>query len=163
MEKGDKNMKTENTKQKIRTGLTRRQNSIFVAMVTVGMLLVILSQLIDVRLLSEGIAFIIVGFVGMLMWWTTSDVGASIKEEIRKVGRENEASLNEIKKTTRGMSSSLDKMSSSLDEIKNTNRGIATSLDEIKNTNRGMSSSLDKMSTSLDEIKKILQNNTTKS
>ena len=83
----------------------RRQNVIFVAMIIVGLFLTITSQLIDKRLLSEGIAFIIVGFVGMLMSWTTMDIGASIKEVIYDVGRQNQTalesiakSLNEIKK-----------------------------------------------------------------
>ncbi len=65
-------------------------------MVIVGLSLTIKSQFADSRLLSEGIAFIIVGFVGMLMSWTTMDVGASIKEAIYDVGRQQTNALESL-------------------------------------------------------------------
>ena len=96
--------------KKIRTSLMRRQNVIFVAMIIVGLFLTITSQLIDKRLLSEGIAFIIVGFVGMLMSWTTMDIGASIKEAIYDVGRQNLTVLESIAKSQNEMIKSLNEI-----------------------------------------------------
>ncbi len=98
------NKKTTN---KVKTSLVRKQNVIFVAMVAVGLSLTVMSQLTDSRLLSEGIAFIIVGFVGMLMSWTTMDVGASIKEAIHDVGRQNLAALESIASSQKEMDKSL--------------------------------------------------------
>ena len=101
----------EKTTNKVRTSLVRKQNVIFVAMVIVGLSLTIMSQFADSRLLSEGIAFIIVGFVGMLMSWTTMDIGASIKEAIYDVGRQHANALE-------SMAKSQEKTSESLEEIK---------------------------------------------
>ena len=103
-------MTEQNNSEKIRTSLMRRQNVIFVAMIIVGLFLTITSQLIDKRLLSEGIAFIIVGFVGMLMSWTTMDIGASIKEVIYDVGRQNQTVLESIAKSQNEMVKSLNEM-----------------------------------------------------
>ena len=111
-------MTEQNNSEKIRTSLMRRQNVIFVAMIIVGLFLTITSQLIDKRLLSEGIAFIIVGFVGMLMSWTTMDIGASIKEAIYDVGRQNLTALESIAKSQNEMVKSQNEMVKSLNEIK---------------------------------------------
>ena len=88
-----KNMTEKNTRSKIRTSLIRRQQIIFVAMIIVGVFLIATSQTVDQRLLNQGIAFIIVGFVGMLMSWTTFDVGGSLKEAVREVGRQDQEFL----------------------------------------------------------------------
>ncbi len=123
------NKKTTN---KVRTSLVRKQNVIFVAMVAVGLSLTVMSQLTDSRLLSEGIAFIIVGFVGMLMSWTTMDVGASIKEAIHDVGRKNLAALESIASSQKEMGKSLKEMDTSLKEMDTSLKEIASSQKEIK-------------------------------
>ena len=110
----------------------RRQNVIFVAMIIVGLFLTITSQLIDKRLLSEGIAFIIVGFVGMLMSWTTMDIGASIKEVIYDVGRQNQTVLESIAKSLNEMVKSQDKMVKSQDKMVKSQNEMMKSLNEIK-------------------------------
>ena len=125
LQKKKKIMTEQNNSEKIRTSLMRRQNVIFVAMIIVGLFLTITSQLIDKRLLSEGIAFIIVGFVGMLMSWTTMDIGASIKEAIYDVGRQNLTVLESIAKSQNEMVKSLNEMVKSLNEM-------VKSLNEIK-------------------------------
>ena len=122
----------------------RRQNVIFVAMIIVGLFLTITSQLIDKRLLSEGIAFIIVGFVGMLMSWTTMDIGASIKEVIYDVGRQNQTVLESIAKSQNEMVKSLNEMVKSQDKM-------------VKSQDK-MVKSQNEMMKSLNEIKEILQN-----
>ena len=93
-----KNMTEKNTRSKIRTSLIRRQQIIFVAMIIVGVFLIATSQTVDQRLLNQGIAFIIVGFVGMLMSWTTFDVGGSLKEAVREVGRQDQEFLEKNQK-----------------------------------------------------------------
>ena len=84
-----KNMTDKNTRSKIRTSLIRRQQIIFVAMIIVGVFLIATSQTVDQRLLNQGIAFIIVGFVGMWVVmsisWTMFDVGGSLKEGMHEI------------------------------------------------------------------------------
>ena len=81
--------------------LIRRQNFIYLTMLAAGSFLMVTSQLADQRLLSEGIAFIMVGLVGMVMSLTTMDIGARIKEEIREIGRQNAESSAGIKEAIR--------------------------------------------------------------
>ena len=88
---------------RIRLGMIRKQNIIYVAVIAVGLFLIVTSQMIDQRLLTEGIAFIMIGFVGMLMSFTTMDIGASIKEAIREVGRQNAESSANIKEIALGI------------------------------------------------------------
>ena len=118
-------MKTKDTSDKIRISLIRKQHVIFVAMVIVGIFLTVMSQLTDQRLLSEGIAFIIVGFVGMLMSWTTMDIGSSIKEAVYDVGRQNLTALESIAK-------SLNEIAKSQNESTKSQNEFAKSLNEIK-------------------------------
>ncbi len=145
------NKKTTN---KVRTSLVRKQNVIFVAMVAVGLSLTVMSQLTDSRLLSEGIAFIIVGFVGMLMSWTTMDVGASIKEAIHDVGRKNLAALESIAKSQK-------EIASSQKEIASSQKEIASSQKEIASSQKEMDTSLKEIASSQNEIKDILGTHTT--
>ena len=120
------------TTDRIRTSLTRRQNMIFVAMVVVGSFLTITSQLTDKRLLSEGIAFIIVGFVGMLMSWTTMDIGTSIKEAIYDVGKENMNIGTSIIKALQSITESLNEIVKSQNEMAKSQNEMAKSQNEIK-------------------------------
>ena len=150
-------MTEQNNSEKIRTSLMRRQNVIFVAMIIVGLFLTITSQLIDKRLLSEGIAFIIVGFVGMLMSWTTMDIGASIKEAIYDVGRQNLTVLESIAKSQNEMVKSLNEMVKSLNEmVKSLNEMVKSQNEMVKSQNE-MVKSQNEMVKSLNEIKEILQ------
>ena len=82
-----KNMTEKNTRSKIRTSLIRRQQIIFVAMIIVGVFLIATSQTVDQRLLNQGIAFIIVGFVGMLMSDILSKPGNMHSENCALTGR----------------------------------------------------------------------------
>ena len=159
----------EKTTNKVRTSLVRKQNVIFVAMVIVGLSLTIKSQFADSRLLSEGIAFIIVGFVGMLMSWTTMDIGASIKEAIYDVG----ASIKEaIYDVGTQHANALESIASSQKEIKdilNTHtdilqNDIASSQKEIKDILNTHTDILQNdIAKSQKEIKDILQNDIAKS
>ena len=86
---------------RVRLGMIRKQNLIYSAMVGVGLFLIIGSRMVDLRLMSEGIAFITVGFVGMLMSFTTMDIGKSIKEAIENVGRQSAESSASVMEAIR--------------------------------------------------------------
>ena len=82
--------------ESLKSGLVRRQHMIYVTLMGTGAFLIVMSQIVDTRMLSEGIAFLIVGFVGMLMSWTTFDIGQSIKEAVLQVGAQNQAALDRL-------------------------------------------------------------------
>ena len=67
---------------KIRHGLVRKQLMIFLSMIAVGAAIIVANEWLEDQV-GDGIAFIIVGFVGILMSWTTFDIGAGIKEVVR--------------------------------------------------------------------------------
>ena len=73
-----------------------RQGKIYKAMILVGAGLICLAPFLELQTLSHGIAFITVGFVGMLMSWTTTDIGDSIKKAIGNVGEQNKAGFNQV-------------------------------------------------------------------
>ena len=110
-------MTDKNRTDKIRTDLIRKQNVIFVSMIVVGISLLVLSQLDDSQLLSEGTAFILVGLVGMLMSWTTMDIGSSIKEAIYDVGRQNQEALGRIEQSLGRVETSQNEMKDTLKRI----------------------------------------------
>ncbi len=101
----------------------------------------------------EGIAFIIVGCVGILMsWptmdvgtrikdyacyayrkldsWTYMDVGASIQEAVYDMGKQNEKRLEFLKESQKDMQTTQRKMQATLKEIAATLKNIAESKQE---------------------------------
>ncbi len=142
-------MQEKDTTTKIKTGLIRRQHIIFVAMIAVGISLITLSQLVDQRLLSEGIAFIIVGFVGILMSWTTMDIGASIKEAIHDVGIENRKALIKLSESTERIARSQDNIAKLLGDLQD---NIAKSQDNIAKSQDNIAKSQDNIAKSQDNI-----------
>ena len=93
---------------KTRNTILRKQNWVYVIMVISGMAMIGASSIIsNDLLLSNGIAFIIVGFVGLVMSLTTMDIGSSIKEAIKSA---NDKTLTKLDK--------LDDMAQSLNAIK---------------------------------------------
>ena len=101
-------------------------------MIIVGASLMAASQFIDQRLLSEGIAFIIVGLVGMLMSWTTFDIGTSIREAIHEVGRQNQRALDSLAESQKDIARMLERITKSQDDIAKSQDDIAKSQDDIK-------------------------------
>ena len=78
---------------------------VFLAMIIVGIGLLLTGLVSEHDTFAQGIAFIIVGFVGVLMSWTTYDIGNEIKEEIRTVGKNVDAmnsTLIEIRDILKG-------------------------------------------------------------
>ena len=65
----------------------------------------------------EGIAFIIVGGVGLVMSWTTMDVGNQLKKSVLKDGRKSRKYLKKIVASQAEMKSSLTEMTSILKRI----------------------------------------------
>lgn len=88
--------------RRLKEWLIRRQIILFGIILTTGLSLLAVgilvagdafppevSRTVGPHLISEGVAFIIIGLVGLLMSWTTFEIGLGIKEVVREVGREN--------------------------------------------------------------------------
>ena len=76
-----KETKKETKHEKMQQFLIRKQNYVYGTLIAFGVLLMIRVVHFDV-----GVAFLTVGCVGLLMSWTSMNIGDSIKEEIHKVG-----------------------------------------------------------------------------
>lgn len=129
-----------------KSSLIKRQDVIFFSMVLVGGFLIAVSQFIDQRLLSDGIVFIMVGFVGLLMSWNTSDIGQSIIDAVDRMGASlsepiNTISINqkeisaiqkEISKDHKEISASLKHVALSLARLDKSQDNTARMLEEIR-------------------------------
>ena len=98
------------SKNKIRTNLIRKQQTIFLLMLAIGIGLLFASPLSGRYLVAEGIAFMLVGVAGLIMSWTTFDIGAGIKEVVREVGRENREAMDSLAASQKDMAASMDRM-----------------------------------------------------
>ena len=159
---------------RIRLGMIRKQNIIYVAVIAVGLFLIVTSQMIDQRLLTEGIAFIMIGFVGMLMSFTTMDIGASIKEAIREVGRQNAESSANIKEIALGIKNAVsdvgrqnaESSANIMESIREVGRQNAESdasarkvmLDSLAQSNRGFDETLKEIAKSQGVMVALLKN-----
>ena len=112
--------RVESRRERLRIGLAHKQQVIFLVMLAVGGGLLLASALSG-PYVAEGIAFILLGLAGLLMSWTTFDIGAGIKEVVREVGRENREAMDSLaasqKEAQIMIAASMDKISESQDSI----------------------------------------------
>ena len=79
----------------VRMHTIRRQLYIYLAMIAAGAYFIAESGLEKLHLISEGVAFIMVGAVGLIMSSTTTDIGQNIMFAIREEGDKTRASQSE--------------------------------------------------------------------
>ena len=142
---------------KTRNTILRKQNWMYMSMVISGMAMIVASSIIAMiaagsiisnnLLLTNGIAFIIVGFVGLVMSWTTMDIGSSLKEAIKSA---NDKTLTKLD----GMEKSLTK----LDKLDGIEKSL-TKLDKLEGIEKSLTKldKLDGIAQSLESIKEILE------
>ena len=135
----------------------RKQQTIFLAMLAVGAGLVAASLLLDREMIGQGIAFILVGFAGMLMSWTTFDIGAGIKEAIHEVGRENQKALDSLSESQKKISESVDRMSESQKRMSESVDRMSESQKQISESQERLSKTIDRISKSQDSTAKLLE------
>jgi len=116
-------------KERLKIGMVHKQQAIFVSMLVVGGGLAAASLLPEHYLVGEGIAFILVGLTGLLMSWTTFDIGAGIKEVVREVGRENNEVVREVGRENK---KALDSLAESIDRMADTQRMMVESQKETR-------------------------------
>ena len=123
-------------------------------MLAIGIGLLLTSPLSGRYLVAEGIAFMLVGVAGLLMSWTTFDIGAGIKEVVREVGRDNREALDSLAASQKEMAASMDRMAASQKEM-------AASMDRMaasqKETQEMVAASMDRMSESQNNIARLLE------
>ena len=147
----------ESRRERLRIGLAHKQQVIFLVMLAVGGGLLLASTLSG-PYVAEGIAFILVGLAGLLMSWTTFDIGAGIKEVVREVGRENREAVREVGRENReamdSLAASQKEMAASMDRMAASQEGMAASQ---KETQMMIAASMDKISESQDSIARLLE------
>ena len=159
----------ESRRERLRIGLAHKQQVIFLVMLAVGGGL-LTASLLSGPYVAEGIAFMLVGLAGLLMSWTTFDIGAGIKEVVREVGRENREAVREVGRENREAvrevgRESREALDRTLDRIleaqresqKETRELIAESQKETRELIGKMSESQDRISKSQDSIARLLE------
>ena len=143
--------------ERVKQSFVRRQLLIFVAMLGVGMSLMIGNQQISDQAFSEGIAFIIVGLVGILMSWTTFDIGAGIKQVVREVGEQTQEAVREAAKQNQEAMREIGKQNQeAMREIgKQTQEAVREAVRDASINNQG---ALESLAKSQADIAKLLQN-----
>ena len=79
----------------------RRQSVLYTFLIGLGSVLIYLSGLRNLPLITEGAAFIAIGVVGLIMSWTTQDIGQGIKDAVREDGELTRKALREDGELTR--------------------------------------------------------------
>ena len=155
---------------KLKAFLVRKQLALFGTVFTIGMASLVagisivagtfpeIMPSLGHHLISEGIAFIIIGLVGTIMSWTTFEIGSSIKELVREVGVQNQEALKSIENTLKNATESQDRIATSQDRIATSQDKMAASQDRIATSQDKMAESLKEVSGYLKENSKILQN-----
>ena len=82
-------------------------------------------------LITEGVAFVVIGLVGILMSWTTFDIGTNIKEVVREVGKQNKETLDLLLQSQERTSQSLDRIAQSQERIEQSQERTSQSMDKI--------------------------------
>ena len=73
-------------------------------------------------------AFLTVGFVGILMSWTTFDIGNSIKETIRETSAENRVYLERLSRILESLQKSQEQFQKSLQQTMESQNRIENKL-----------------------------------
>ena len=85
-----------NMRKRIKDRIIRRANIVFGWITGTGVVMAVSSHINDgIDMIGEGIAFIIAGFVGLIMSFLTADVASGIKDTIRKDGEMTRKTLTE--------------------------------------------------------------------
>lgn len=134
----------------VKQSFVRRQLLIFAAMLGVGASLMIGNKQISDQAFSEGIALIIVGLVGVLMSWTTFDIGAGIKQVVREVSEKTQEAVREAAKQNQ----------EAMREIgKQTQEAVREAVrDAVREASSNNQVALESLAKSQAEIAKLLQN-----
>ena len=90
--------------------LYKKSNIIYAGIIAIGIALLY-------EYTSEGVAFIISGFVGLVMSFITTDVAQSIKTEIRTDGEKTRTILNDMNGSMKDMNGSMKEMIDVLKKI----------------------------------------------
>ncbi len=134
----------------IKKRIIKRQNIIYFTLIGIGTSFAVTTISGTKDMTGEAIAFIITGSIGIIMSWTTTDIGESIKAVMREVGRNNQKILKSIAKSQDTLVSwtTTDIGGSIRQEMREISRENQTILESL-------TKSQDRLAKSLDELKEI--------
>ena len=112
----------------------RRQSILYTFLLGVGSVLIYLSGLRDLPLVSEGVAFIAIGAVGLIMSWTTQDIGQGIKDSVHDDGELTRAGLREVTAAIKEVGASVEKVGASVEAMAKDNREFFKKMVELQGT-----------------------------
>ena len=156
----------------VRRHTIRRQLYIYLSLIGTGAYFVAESGLEKLHLISEGVALILVGIVGLIMSTTTTDIGQSlmlaVREEgkttravnrklvkymvkvldntVREEGRQTRAAIEEIGRQAEErdarMEKRLDRMSSAVEAVSNDIKAVSNDIKAVSNDIKAVSNDI---------------------
>ena len=150
---------------RIRTFIVRRHLVLFGIILAAGMSMIVIGMMMGTSALStpdnpvlaqllitEGVAFVVIGLVGILMSWTTFDIGTNIKDVVREVGMQNKETLDLLRQSQDRIAQSQDRIAQSQERTSQSLDRIDQSLDRIAQSQERIEQSQERTSQSLDRI-----------
>ena len=95
----------------------RRQSVLYTFLVGLGAVLIHLSGLRDLPLVTEGVAFIAIGAVGLIMSWTTQDIGQGIKDAVREDGELTRKELRIMAEAVREVGAGVERVGAGVERV----------------------------------------------
>ena len=110
----------------------RRQSVLYSFLLGVGSILIYLSGLKDLPLVTEGVAFIAIGAVGLIMSWTTQDIGQGIKDSVHDDGALTREGLREVTAAVRAVGVTMEQVGASVEAMAKDNREFFRKMLELQ-------------------------------
>ena len=114
----------------------RRQSVLYTMLLGLGSVLIYLSGLRDMPLVTEGVAFMAIGAVGLIVSWTTQDVGQGIRDAIREDGDKTRGRLDSVVEAVDRVGVSVEKVGENVEKVGENVEKVAASVDAMSKDNR---------------------------
>ena len=109
----------------------RRQSVLYTMLLGLGSVLIYLSGLRDLPLVTEGVAFIAIGAVGLIMSWTTQDVGRGIRDAIREDGDKTRGRLDSVVEAVDRVGASVEKVGENVEKVGESVEKVGESVEKV--------------------------------
>ena len=105
-----------------RSLVIRRQSFLYIFLIGLGFVLIHMNNLRNPQLVTEGVVFIVIGIVGLIMSWTTHDVGQGVRDAVVEDGDKTRDRLDDVVAAIDRVGASVEKVGASVDAMSKDNK-----------------------------------------
>ena len=114
-----------------RSLVIRRQSFLYIFLIGLGFVLIHMSNLRNPQLVTEGVAFIVIGIVGLIMSWTTHDVGQGIRDAVVEDGDKTRDRLDDVVAAIDRVGASVEKVGASVEKVGASVEKVGASVEKV--------------------------------